>query len=280
MSREQGIANEGLALRRGGALVPVGGAVDDVAPTPIRVCAAADSKAHACTPDVLVLQAVSRALMAWDPIEAGAQYLLAELSSALKLSAAILWIPDGETLLPRSIWVDESIERQEFEASLLGPGALPHCALAELARERLEPLLDVTSKPGTRRSGVSVAGRFQAIVAVPAQGEIDTLGVIVGYSADAAEFEPPSIETLGAAGQLLGDLIERWQFQEDHARLTRRELELLTLASRGLTTAKIAARLSLSPWTVKTHFEHIRLKLQAPDRTAAVAHALRTGMIV
>lgn len=45
------------------------------------------------------------------------------------------------------------------------------------------------------------------------------------------------------------------------------------------TTGQIAEHLWLSPWTVKTHFEHIRLKLQVRDRTAAVATALRDGII-
>jgi DNA-binding CsgD family transcriptional regulator len=62
-------------------------------------------------------------------------------------------------------------------------------------------------------------------------------------------------------------------------KLTRRELEVLALASTGNTTAKIAESLSLSPATVKSHFENIRLKLGVTDRTAAVAYAIRSGLI-
>jgi DNA-binding CsgD family transcriptional regulator len=84
---------------------------------------------------------------------------------------------------------------------------------------------------------------------------------------------------MGPTAHLLGSLVKRWRLQGIRTTLTERELEMLALASTGNTTARIADRLSLSPWTVKTHFENIRLKLGVPDRTAAVAYAIRAGMI-
>jgi two-component system nitrate/nitrite response regulator NarL len=61
--------------------------------------------------------------------------------------------------------------------------------------------------------------------------------------------------------------------------LTPRETEVLRLAADGLSGPGIAERLVLSPSTVRTHFEHIYDKLGVRDRAAAVAHALRTGLI-
>ena len=61
--------------------------------------------------------------------------------------------------------------------------------------------------------------------------------------------------------------------------LTEREAEILLLASEGLTARLIAERLTISTLTVKAHFEHIRAKLGVTDRTAAVAYALRAGLI-
>lgn len=61
--------------------------------------------------------------------------------------------------------------------------------------------------------------------------------------------------------------------------LTLRELEILRLASQGLSTREISKQLTVSPSTVKTHFEHIYSKLNASDRAAAVAHAIRHGLI-
>ena len=46
-----------------------------------------------------------------------------------------------------------------------------------------------------------------------------------------------------------------------------------------MTAPEIAAMLVLSPGTVKTHFRHIYEKLGVRDRAAAVADALRSGVI-
>jgi ATP/maltotriose-dependent transcriptional regulator MalT len=61
--------------------------------------------------------------------------------------------------------------------------------------------------------------------------------------------------------------------------LTARELEVLTLAALGLSVSSIGERLTISRGTVKSHLEHIYGKLGVVNRTAAVAQALRTGLI-
>jgi DNA-binding CsgD family transcriptional regulator len=61
--------------------------------------------------------------------------------------------------------------------------------------------------------------------------------------------------------------------------LTPRELQVLQLAAEGLSGPSIAASLVVSPGTVKTHFEHVYEKLGVRDRAAAVARALRLGLI-
>ena len=61
--------------------------------------------------------------------------------------------------------------------------------------------------------------------------------------------------------------------------LSARELDVLRGAAAGLTSGAIALQLSISPATVKRHFENIFAKLRVHDRTAAVAYALRAGLI-
>jgi DNA-binding CsgD family transcriptional regulator len=63
------------------------------------------------------------------------------------------------------------------------------------------------------------------------------------------------------------------------ADLTPRELEVLELTANGLNGPSIAERLVLSPTTIRTHLEHIYQKLQVHDRAAAVAKAMRLGLI-
>ena len=61
--------------------------------------------------------------------------------------------------------------------------------------------------------------------------------------------------------------------------LSGREAEVLRLAAAGHSGPEIARRLYISPGTVKTHFANIYEKLGVSDRTAAVARALRQGLI-
>jgi DNA-binding CsgD family transcriptional regulator len=61
--------------------------------------------------------------------------------------------------------------------------------------------------------------------------------------------------------------------------LTSRHVEVLDLASHGLSSAEIAEQLGLSMTTVKTHFDNIYTRMGVSDRSAAVAGALRHGLI-
>lgn len=55
------------------------------------------------------------------------------------------------------------------------------------------------------------------------------------------------------------------------AALTPRERQTLALVAEGLTRNDIAARLGLSPATVRTHLEHARARLEARTLAEAVA---------
>lgn len=65
----------------------------------------------------------------------------------------------------------------------------------------------------------------------------------------------------------------------DPPAITSRETEVVTLASYGLTSAEIAEQLGVSVGTVKTHFDNLYARLGVSDRAAAVACALRHGLI-
>lgn len=61
--------------------------------------------------------------------------------------------------------------------------------------------------------------------------------------------------------------------------LSDREIEVLKEVSAGRANKQVAANLSLSEETVKTHMRNILAKLNAQDRTHAVMIALRRGII-
>jgi DNA-binding NarL/FixJ family response regulator len=61
--------------------------------------------------------------------------------------------------------------------------------------------------------------------------------------------------------------------------LTAREKDVLQHVAGGNRNRDIAERLLISEETVKVHIKHIMEKLGATDRTAAVAIAVRRGII-
>lgn len=60
--------------------------------------------------------------------------------------------------------------------------------------------------------------------------------------------------------------------------LTARELQVLALVGEGLDNNTIAARLVISPLTVRNHLTNILAKLAVPDRQAAAQVARRAGV--
>lgn len=61
--------------------------------------------------------------------------------------------------------------------------------------------------------------------------------------------------------------------------MTAREAEVLTLIGRGLSNDQIAARLTISVKTVKTHVSHLLAKLAARDRAQLVIAAYDAGLV-
>jgi two-component system nitrate/nitrite response regulator NarL len=76
-------------------------------------------------------------------------------------------------------------------------------------------------------------------------------------------------------------LIREIQLRSEHRApvLSRRERDVLELTADGLSAPEIGRRLYLSPATVKSHLQHVYGKLGVSDRAAAVAEAMRRGLL-
>jgi len=61
--------------------------------------------------------------------------------------------------------------------------------------------------------------------------------------------------------------------------LTRKELQVLRLAAEGLSNEELAERLFVAETTVRTHLRNINVKLDARNRTEAIAAARRRNLI-
>jgi HD-GYP domain-containing protein (c-di-GMP phosphodiesterase class II) len=69
------------------------------------------------------------------------------------------------------------------------------------------------------------------------------------------------------------------QRRDGPAGLTARELEVLRLLARGLSTKQIAERLVVSPKTAGNHIEHIYSKINAKNRVGASLFAVEHGLL-
>jgi two-component system, NarL family, nitrate/nitrite response regulator NarL len=76
---------------------------------------------------------------------------------------------------------------------------------------------------------------------------------------------------------LAGEIRRRGEAREPV--LTARERDVLNLIAQGCSIPAIAAELYLAPSTVKTHVQRLYEKLGVSDRAAAVAAAMRRGLL-
>jgi DNA-binding NarL/FixJ family response regulator len=81
-------------------------------------------------------------------------------------------------------------------------------------------------------------------------------------------------------------LIDRYVTQPQHldagrvlSALTSREREAVALVAQGLSNDQIAARMSISPTTAKTHINRAMTKLYARDRAQLVILAYEAGLV-
>lgn len=95
-----------------------------------------------------------------------------------------------------------------------------------------------------------------------------------------------AIRTVAAGGAMMKSTAQagivreiRLRHASDRPALTCREREVLALVAADCTTPQIAGRLHLSAATIKTHLQRAYEKLQVSDRAAAVAVAMRLGLL-
>lgn len=74
--------------------------------------------------------------------------------------------------------------------------------------------------------------------------------------------------------------IKAGEKEDDHERLSVRELDVLCLVAEGKTNKEIANLLSISVHTVQTHRLNLMKKLKVHDRTQLVRYAIREGLII
>src|SRR5262249_44858967 len=61
--------------------------------------------------------------------------------------------------------------------------------------------------------------------------------------------------------------------------LTAREIDVLRLLARGMSSKEIATQLVISPKTARNHIEHIYAKIGASNRAGASLYAIQQGLL-
>ncbi len=223
--------------------------------------------------------AVAEALSEWRTFEQGATALLRNLATALDCVAGVLWVPEGDVLVAQVVWRSGTHDVSGLE-SVIRQLRLPRgVGLAGQVWEVGEPRNVLTLADDPRFPSEAVAG-LRGAVAVPAIHAGEVLAVL--------EFccEPVSIDvtdallrSLTSIGYELGEFLAHRRGELRPPDLTPREFQVLQLAAQGCGGREIAERLMVSPATVRTHFGRIYDKYGVSDRAAAVAKALRDGLI-
>jgi PAS domain S-box-containing protein len=223
--------------------------------------------------------AVAEALADWPTFEQGTTGLLRNLAVALDCVAGVLWLPEGDVLVAHVIWRSGSVDISELEGVIRQLRLPRGVGLAGQVWGNVEPRNVLSLQDDPRFPAEAVAG-LRGAVALPAIHAQEVLAVL--------EFccEPVSVDvterllrSLTGIGYELGEFLAHRRGELKPLALTPRELQVLQLAAQGCAGREIARRLVVSPATVRTHFERIYEKYGVSDRAAAVAKALRDGLI-
>jgi PAS domain S-box-containing protein len=208
--------------------------------------------------------ALTQALSEWQSFEQGVVDLLRRLGTAMDWDAASIWVRADRkgSLVRRAVWTPPSADLAESEPTHRDSDVSPGEDVVRRAWEEMEP--------------ITIDG---SVLLVPAVHEGETLAVLAFSGSESRRLTARLIRTVSALGRDLGRFLAGRRAELGLCPLSARELEVLQLAAQGLSGPVIAERLIISPATVKTHFEHIYEKLGVTDRAAAVAEAMRQGLI-
>jgi HD-GYP domain-containing protein (c-di-GMP phosphodiesterase class II) len=204
----------------------------------------------------------------------------------------------GTTAIPNSIWDKPGpLTRTEFDRVELHPMLTEQMLRRTPALAQLNP---VAAAHHEKADGSGYHKRLRAEAVDPCAGVLAAVDIYVGLTTDRADRPAFSAEyaatelrrlasegvlnqaatqaVLAAAGHDEPDGKKLRRPQHSHG-LTGREVEVLRLAARGLTTAQIADQLFISPKTADHHIQHVYGKIGVSSRAAAMLWAIQHAVV-
>jgi PAS domain S-box-containing protein len=222
--------------------------------------------------------AVTRVLSEWEDLDRSGQRLLCELAAALGFARAVLWIPVGQELMGRLVW---QVDGEDAAGDVSERRIPANTGLAGLAWRTNQPvsLQRADQETGYLFRAEAARAGLRGAIAIPLVGGADVLGVIGLAGPHEFVLDDRMAATLTGIGHEVGAFLAHRVGEIRPGVLSPREVQVLRLAAEGLSGPQIATRLHVSPATVKRHFEHIYEKYEVEGRSAAVAKAIREGLI-
>jgi HD-GYP domain-containing protein (c-di-GMP phosphodiesterase class II)/DNA-binding CsgD family transcriptional regulator len=230
--------------------------------------------------------------------EGAAEVLGLDEAEVTTLRRAALVHDFGTTAVPNSIWDKPGrLTRSEFDRVELHPMLTEQMLRRSQALAALNPVAcahhEKCDGTGYHKRARNTDEHLGACVLAAAE----VYAGLTAERADRAAFSPDDAATelqrLESAGVLEPRASRAVQVAAGHGEpkrlpgkrgqhpggLTRREVEVLRLAARGLTTQDIADRLSISPKTADHHIQHIYGKIGVSTRAAAALWAMQHTVV-
>lgn len=224
---------------------------------------------------------VTEVLDGWQSLQDSAPELLGGIARVMGFVFGALWARDEQSVAVRAMWHAASDELERVAAVTAGWRPGPGSPTIGRAFATTQPILvtDMSaSAPRDRLMATRQAGIKTALV-VPAVFEHETLAALEFLSLESVELTDRLSRALYAIGHEIGHFLASHRGELAGASLSPRVIEVLQLAARGCSAEAISGELGVSLATVKRHFERAYMQLGVSGRAAAVAEAMRRGLI-
>jgi PAS domain S-box-containing protein len=226
--------------------------------------------------------AVSDALDHWASYGPEARWtLLARMGEALGAACGVIIVRDGEDLVARTAWHGGDPRFAALASAMLAQQRAAADSDVWRCWKTQEPVIRPfpDDRPASALLGAAEEAGVRSTVCVPAVSGDSTLAVVAFLMADDVDPSEQLARTFTGIGHELGHFFASRRTELEPSILPPRAREVLQRAAMGRTGPEIAADLHVSPATVKRHFEETYARLGVSDRAAAVAEAMRRGLI-
>jgi PAS domain S-box-containing protein len=231
--------------------------------------------------EVAARVAVTEALDGWRTLEDSAAELVAGLARIMGFVFGALWIRDGDRFAAQGMWHAASPELEWVAAATARWRPGPGSPTIGRAFAMSQPMLigDVSaSAPQDVAMAIRQAG-IQRALTVPAVFEHETVAVLEFLSVELVELTDQRSRALYGMGHEIGHFLAGRRGELAGSAVSPRAVQVLQLAARGFGTEAISGQLGVSTATIKRHFERAYMQLGVSGRAAAVAEAMRRGLI-